>query len=188
MSEENVIAPVITQAGINKTMLAANAGMKAKVTHVALGDGNLVGGVRNGYTPAGTETALAHEFARYQIGSAENLSGNEVALSVLCDGAAQGWVREIGYFLEDGTLFAIWSAPNTALFYKQAGVPMASVLTIALYGLPANSVQMIVGAPSVNFTIIQPLANNANAIMRILRRLTETEVNMHTPTILKIWS
>lgn len=96
MSEENVIAPVITQVGINKTMLAVNAGMKAKVTHVALGDGKLVGATRNGYAPTGTETALVHEFGRYQIGSSENLSGNEVALSVLCDGAAQGWVREIG--------------------------------------------------------------------------------------------
>ena len=180
---ENVIAPVITQAGINKTMLAVNAGMKANVTHVALGDGKLVGGVRDGYTPAGTETALAHEFARYQIGSAENLSGNEVALSVLCDGAAQGWVREIGYFLDDGTLFAIWSAPNTAMFYKQTGVPMASVLTIALFGLPANSVQMIVGAPSVNLTIVGPFAGLSAELIRIQRRLVASEVARLTPAI-----
>lgn len=184
---ERVISPVITQAGIAATMAAVNSGMKVRLTHVALGAGKLVGAVRTGYAPTGTETALAYEFGRYQIGQSENLSGNEIALSVLCDGPAQGWVKEIGYFTDDNTLFAVWSEPTAALFYKQNGVPMASVFTLALFGLPADSVQMIVGAPSVNLTIIGAFAGLTAELTRLQRRAIETEIARLSPSITGKW-
>lgn len=194
---ELILQPVITRAGTIAAMTASNAGIKAKVAQIAIGSGRVTPGAlgdgRNGYEPTGAETALVSEFARYPIGNVEQLAENEVLISALCDGAAAGRVREIGFLLDNGSLFAVWSAaPPTAatdmaLFEKTANVPMALALTLALYGLPANSVQMIVGAPSVNISIAGPFSILAAELIRLQRRATETEKERVLPIIQGTW-
>jgi hypothetical protein len=194
---ELILQPVITRAGTMAAMSASNAGIKAQIATVAIGSGRVTPGAlgdgRNGYDPSGAETALASEFARYPIGSVEQLADNEVLISVLCDGVAAGRVREIGYFLADGTLFALWSsAPpasttDMALFEKSSNVPMALALTLALYGLPSNSVTMIVGAPSVTLTIVGPFASLSAEVLRLQSRALTSDVERYSTSIQSTW-
>ena len=119
---------VITQAGLNA---AVSAGVKIEITHIAVGT--------SGYTPTRSRKALASEVARVQIAGGEQVSENQWHVTAdFTEGEFAA--REVGFFLSDGTLFAVWSHPTNVLFYKTALGRVAQGFDLTLEGVPAENI------------------------------------------------
>ncbi|ONF43274.1 hypothetical protein BTO32_11350 [Marinobacter lutaoensis] len=135
--------PVITQAGITAVFNATHSGLQANIVEVALGD--------QGWSPEASATALKREKRRIPISNGNRLSDNQIHITAIEDGQLAYWVREIGFYLDDGTLLAIWSHPSQPLAYKAAGVDLLLAFDLALSALPADSVKVI-GTGGVNLS------------------------------------
>lgn len=115
------IRPKITAAGLAAAFNAQNTGLAANITHVAFGDGD-----GSSYTPTGAETELANELGRAPVGGGEKDGPSQVLLQGALGDGAEFWIREVGFILEDGTLFALWSeiqenGDDTLMAFKKEG-------------------------------------------------------------------
>lgn len=172
---ERVLTAKLTRAGMRALFNATNTGMRLDLSHIAVGT--------SGYVPAGTETALVTEVSRAAIGGGDYLSDFEIMVSGLFTDATAGWVNEIGVFTSTGVLFALWSEVGAPVVYKTANVPLALGLTLAVGDVPPGSLNIIVGAPSVNITIAGPFSTLAAELIRLQRRAIESEVARLMPLI-----
>lgn len=101
---------MVTDAGLAKAIDADAQGISVKITQVALGS--------VGYEPEPSATALQNEFIRVDVSGGEKVASNQIHLTATFDGKAEIEAREIGFFLEDGTLFAVESDPSSIAVYK----------------------------------------------------------------------
>ena len=177
------LVPKITDGGLRALINAQNDGLEARISHVALGDAK-----GTGYVPTGGETALRRERVRVPIGGGERISPHERRVEAIVDGGPSFWVREVGFVLEDGTLFAVWSDPDTPLAYKTAGVPLALAYYLALQGVPPDSVNITISGPTVNLTVDGPIIALATSVIALQRRVVATEVARLTPEIEAMWA
>ncbi|WP_321446901.1 phage tail protein [uncultured Cohaesibacter sp.] len=130
MTEMTAINVTLTVAGLRAVFAAANDGLSAKITHVALGTSK--------YTPTGAETALKAEQARIDVAGGRYIDDYNIEISALLDTATGFTVAEIGLILEDGTLLGVWSDADTPLATYTAGVPIAFGCRLAISQLPAD--------------------------------------------------
>ncbi|HRD79045.1 MAG TPA: phage tail protein [Hyphomicrobiaceae bacterium] len=180
---ERVLTAKITRAGMRALFNATNTGVQLDLSHMAIGNG-----IANaGYTPNGNEVALGGEFARVEIGSGDYLGDYEIMVTGLFSDATAGWANEVGIFTSTGVLFAVWSEPAAPIAYKTANVPFVLALTLALGDVPPGSINIIVGAPSVNIMIVGPFAVISAEIIRLQRRMVESENARLTPIINSTW-
>jgi len=175
------LVPKITDAGLRAIINAQADGLEARISHVALGDAK-------GYVPSGSETALRRERVRVPIGGGERIAPHELRVEAIVDDGPSFWVREVGFVLEDGTLFAVWSDPDTPLAYKTAGVPLALAYYLALQGVPPDSVNITISGPTVNLTVDGPIIALAASVIALQRRVVATEVARLTPEIEAMWA
>jgi hypothetical protein len=119
MSE--TLIPKITDAGIQACFNAYNSGLQAKITHIGLGD--------ESYTPSSEQTQLVNEIQRVIIADGERVSPQQIHVTGVASGEDEYWVKEIGFFLEDGTLLAVWSDNNplSTLTYSRVGASDGTV-------------------------------------------------------------
>ena len=122
----------VTQAGLNKAINASLSGISLKITHVALGS--------SGYNPTTTRTSLSTEIERVPVSGAANASGNQIHLTAVFDSNQQYIAREVGFFLEDGTLFAVDSHPSDILVYKSSNSVVIEAFDLILDVVPPNSI------------------------------------------------
>ena len=108
--------PILTDAGLAALRNADATGIAAKIAHGALGD---VGG-----TPVAAVQALQNERLRVACFSGGVTGNRQITLTAnVAAGTPEFFVKEIGFFLEDGTLFAFWSHPEQALGYRSQTTP-----------------------------------------------------------------
>lgn len=176
------LTPVLTNAGMRALLNASNTGVEAAIAEIAFGDGN-----GSGYAPQANRTALIRERARIAVGGGERVANSEVEVQALLDTGPSFWIREVGFVLDDGTFLAVWSDPDTPLAYKTAGVPLAVSYNLALAGIPPGSLTLNVTGPSVNLTIIGPIALLSAEIVRAHRLGISAERQRATPIIQKVW-
>ena len=157
----DTLTPVITDVGLAAVFNAQHNGLQAQITHIALGDA--------GWKPDTTATALRQEKQRIPA-SGEAVSATQLHITGLENGDTSYWIREIGFYLSDGTLFAIKSHETQPMAYKTAGVDVTIAFDLVLTALPANSVVI---DTSSGFSI--PLATSSQR--GIIRIATQTEVN-----------
>ncbi|MBK9083236.1 MAG: phage tail protein [Rhizobiales bacterium] len=132
MSAIRALNPVLTRAGMRAIFSKSDDGLAARITHVAFGDRR--------YEPIGAETALRRERARLPVLGGKYLSDYVIELVALLDADTAFEVAEMGVFLEDGTLLAVWSDADTPLAYFQPGVPIAVSYVLGVSALPPGSV------------------------------------------------
>lgn len=126
------LIPVITQAGLAAVFNATNDGLTARITHIGLGSER--------YKPDPSATSLQRERRRIAIADGERVSDHQIHLTGVVDGnGAEFWVHEVGFFLEDGTLLAVWADTNP-LAYLSNAVPLLLAFDLRLDALPAESV------------------------------------------------
>lgn len=127
------LIPVITNAGLSAAFTADNTGIAGKITHIALGD--------VGRTPSKTETKLKNELLRIPIADGQRLGDFQIHLTALADTGPAFWVREVGFILEDGTLFALWSDTNPLAYKSEGGVvPLLLAFDLVLSAIPAGTI------------------------------------------------
>lgn len=104
---------VITNAGLAALVNAEQSGTNAiKITSVQFGTGK--------YTPSATQTALQASFKTLTTIAGGATGDNVIHLEVTDSGTETYTVYEYGLFLEDGTLFGVYSQ-NTPIISKAAG-------------------------------------------------------------------
>ncbi|WP_070087224.1 phage tail-collar fiber domain-containing protein [Pseudomonas sp. NBRC 111122] len=151
------LQPVITKAGLAAILTATKTGLAAEISHIALGS--------QAYTPSAEQKTLRNEVARYPISSGEKLSSTLLHLTAVADGATAYWVKEVGIFLKDGTLLAVWSHLTEALAYKAANIDLLLAYDLSLAALPADSVTIVSSAAGLNLTLAGPLAALSTALI-----------------------
>jgi len=163
------LQPVITKAGLSAVWRKDKTGLAAQITHVVIGT--------EGYTPVNTQTALRKQVAVYPISDGETLSSTLLHVTAVADGPQAIWVREIGYLLSDGTLFAVWSHPTDVLAYKPAENKLLLAYDLSLTALPPDSVTITSTGAGLNLTLSEELAALATAsIADMLRGLEQQDV------------
>jgi len=122
---------VITQTGLDKAISAAASGVQLQITHIAAGTA--------GYSADRTRTALSAEVDRVMVSGGNNVSATQIHLT---SEFKQGeyTCRELGFFLADGTLFAVTSHPTNAIFYKTTANTVVQAFDLVLDALPQGSV------------------------------------------------
>lgn len=125
------LIPIITQSGLQAVLNATHDGLQAKITEIAVGEG--------AWSPTESATALKQEQHRIPVSNGRRLQPTQLHITAVDSGNKAFWVREVGFYLEDGTLFAIWSHPTQALAWKAAGVDLLLAFDLMLSALPADS-------------------------------------------------
>lgn len=156
------LLPTITEAGLNAIWRASNDGVSAQITHIALGDA--------AYTPNQGMTRLQSERARYPVADGKRLTSRQIHLTALADGNAEFWVREVGFYLADGTCLAIWSDPAKPLAYKAGGVDLLLAYDLTLSAVPADSVTVQSTGAGLNLAMAEELAALAVAQISEMQR------------------
>lgn len=158
----NALQPVITQAGWQAAILAENAELKIVIDSIALGD--------KSYTVTGDETELQHECARVAIAQSAAITAQQLQLTALVTGNDEYWVREIGIYLEEGTLFALWSDPANPLAYKAQNVDLVLTLDLVLTALPSDNITVITQGTAAPLSMAREFAMLATTCIDTLRR------------------
>lgn len=162
------LQPVITTAGLAAIWRADNKGIAAEITHIGLGT--------TGYAPNKTQTALRTRKGLYPISDGQKLSSTLLHLTAVADDELEYWVREVGFYLADGTLLAVWSDPSAALAYKSAAAQLLLAYDLSLSALPADSVTITSTGAGLNLSLAEPLAAQAKAmIAEQLRNLQQQD-------------
>ena len=126
------MALTVTQVGLNKAVQASQGGISLQITHVGLGT--------QGYVPNKNMTALKNEVARVLIAGGENVASDQVHLTALFDGDEEITAYEIGFYLSDGTLFAVDSDPDNVLVYKHSTAKVVEAFDLILDAVPPDSI------------------------------------------------
>ncbi|SDI10291.1 hypothetical protein SAMN04488136_1648 [Vibrio xiamenensis] len=135
----------ITTLGLAAAIKAKENGIKAVLKWVSVGDA--------AYTPSKAQKVLQSEKARVEFGEFKDLSGTSIQAAAKFSGDDEYAIREIGFWLDDGTLFGVISAPDTTLNYKAAGAHCIQPFTLNLSALPTDAVTVEVGTENLNILI-----------------------------------
>lgn len=156
------LQPLITKVGLAAIWNATSTGVQAEIAYIGLGS--------QGYTPTADQKALRAQVVKYPISGGEKLSSSLIHITALADDDKAFWVREVGIYFADGTLFAVWSSPDTPLTYKAAGTELLMAYDLSLEALPADSVTIVSTATGLNLTLAAPLAAQATALVAEMMR------------------
>lgn len=147
-----MVQMIITQAGrqalINSEEIGTNA---VKISRIAVGTGK--------YTPSETQTALQAEIKRLPIKEGGSNGDNSIHVAYQDETEDAYSIYEFGLFLEDGTLFAIYSSQEIILQKTGAGLAILAV-DIALENV--NVEQITFG--DVSFTVAAATTSNAGVL------------------------
>jgi hypothetical protein len=137
------LSPVLTSAGLAAVAAAHGQGLQAKITHIALGDGGYA--IRYpSDTPLATaqaRTVMQSEQVRVGVYAGAVPGPQQIVVEARIDaGKPNFWVKEVGFFLDDGTLFAIWSSDTLNLGFRGDLVPWVFRFALAWTQLPDNAV------------------------------------------------
>ena len=144
------VTPVITTAGLNAIFNDQHSGLKSTISQIAIGDA--------GYTPSADQTELRAEKVRVTARAAREIIPRQLRVEALLDGPEELWIREIGFWLDNGVLLAVWSDPDTPLAYKSASTDLLLALDLAIDALPPDQITVQSSGPDYNMYLADPLA------------------------------
>lgn len=159
------LSPIITAAGWQAITRASDADLKIAIQEIALGS--------QGSPVTGDETALKNEQARVAIAETTTLTPQQVQLTALVTGLQEYWIYEIGIYLTDGTLFALWSDAQTPLAYKAKNVDMVLTLDLMLSALPSEQITFITTNAITTLSYAKEFAQIATICIDTMRRQIE---------------
>jgi len=161
------LQPLITDAGLQAAFNASSTGFAAEITHIGLGTGS--------YVPTANQTGLTNEKLRVPIADGKMLDVKQLHVTAIANDAQNFWVKEVGFFLADGTLLAVWSDTGISLAYKSANVGLLLAFDLALAALPANAITIVSTGASLNLNFATELAQLATASISNMTRHIQLE-------------
>ncbi|WJG23708.1 phage tail protein [Vibrio furnissii] len=131
---------LITHAGIAAAIRAGDLGIEYKITHISIGSA--------GYVPNAEQTALVAEIQKKAITRGALVAQGQLHFETVWDGEEEFEGKELGYWLEDGTLFAVDSRDGEVITYKRKNtvVTEACELNLAASTIENITVEML-GSP-----------------------------------------
>lgn len=160
MSDE--LKLVITKKGLDEVINAKAQGVAINLKWVSAGD--------RAYTPNENQTTLVNEIQRVEFGEYKKLDTNQIQAVAKFSGEDEYAIRELGFWLESGTLFGVISAADTTLNYKAANGHAIQPITLNLSALPTDSVSVVVGTENLNILIDDDFAKMATAQINTMHR------------------
>ncbi|ROS05674.1 tail-collar fiber protein [Sinobacterium caligoides] len=138
-----IIQPLITKAGITAMINAQENGFKVKITHVGVGDG-----VPGGYKALDTQASLKSELHRVEVSGGELIGSkhNQLHITAIVNERSGNPpnhnydIYEVGFYLSDGTLFAIYASEQDKIAQKVLGTDFLLAFDITLSGVSADAV------------------------------------------------
>lgn len=115
---------VITNAGLSASIEAGNLGIEYTISHISIGT--------KGYTPDKEQTELKQEILRKPITRGVIVAPGQLHFETVWDGDETFEGKELGYWLDNGTLFAIDSRDGEVITYKQKDTVVTEVCTLNL--------------------------------------------------------
>ena len=165
------LSPIITEAGLQAVFNASDTGLEVTISEIALGDEGYVVEVNS--DGRAIQDALVNEQERVNVAGGKRVDPYQINVSFVADSAMQYWVRELGFYLDDGTLFAIWSDAETPLAWKGAGSELLAGLEIVLTTLPADVVNVQSSDVSLELTLSTEMTQIGSAILDLQRMQTD---------------
>jgi len=169
MAEEIKLIPITTTAGLQKFFQVSGLPeVKLKLTHIGFGDA--------GYTPDRNQTSLKHEIIRVPISSGKVFpTDGYMDLSALIpEDAPEFWIREIGWYLEDGTLAFVWSHPEVPIAWKNKNLKLLAGISVRVTDVPLDKIEIVESNPDLRLLyteeflqISQMLTNHEVAIVAV---------------------
>ncbi|EOC1797797.1 tail fiber protein [Vibrio fluvialis] len=131
---------LITHAGIAAAIRAGDLGIEYRITHISIGSA--------GYVPNPEQTALVAEIQKKAITRGALVAQGQLHFETVWDGDEEFEGKELGYWLEDGTLFAVDSRDGEVITYKRKNtvVTEACELNLAASTIENITVEML-GSP-----------------------------------------
>jgi hypothetical protein len=143
---ELALLPAFTSAGLAAIAAAHGQGLSLKITALAFGDTAYDVRDGNGVPLAAARARVALENERVRVGVA---AGNAVTVnSILVVGEVPAalpefWIKEVGFFAEDGTLVAVWSMADQTLGWRGANAPWLFKFVLSWSDLPPNAITVV---------------------------------------------
>jgi len=175
MAEEIKLIPITTTAGLQKFFQVSGLPeVKLKLTHIGFGD--------SGYTPDKNQTSLKKEIIRIPISSGKVFpSDGYMDLSALIpEDVPEFWIREIGWYLEDGTLAFVWSHPEVPIAWKNKNLKLLAGISVRITDVPLDKIEIVESNPDLKLLyteefmqISQILTNHETAIVAVKDKADE---------------
>lgn len=135
----------ITRKGLEECVSAKTRGIELPLKWVSIGDVS--------YTPSKEQTTLVNERARAEFSQYVDIGFNQIKAAAKFSGPDEISIREIGFWLESGTLLGVISAPDTLLNYKAKNGHCIQPFTLDLSALPSDTVTIVVGVENLNILL-----------------------------------
>lgn len=154
MSE--TFTPLVTKAGFAAAMAASAGGFAVNITHVAVGSSGYV--VQTNSSGKATQTALFGERQRVEVQDARDVGNGQTDISFVVEGPGDYFIKELGFYLEDGTLFAIASDPDQGLIWKSSLSRAAIALELVFEAVDPGSVTIVAAGPPLQLLMTKEIA------------------------------
>ncbi|WP_243032917.1 phage tail-collar fiber domain-containing protein [Vibrio cincinnatiensis] len=158
-------AVTITSHGLAELISAKEQGLKGRLKWMSFGD--------RSYMPTTAQKKLQNEIDRVTISEYVDVGTAALKMIAKVESSKEYPVREIGFWLDTGTLLGVISVPNKVLNYKTPATALIQIFTLDLSALPANSVEVVVGIENLNILIDTQMMSDAVAFCR--SQLTQTK-------------
>ena len=175
------LIPKLTKQGLKALFDAQQKQIKVKITHIAFGEG--------AYKPTGFETSLKDEKVRVPVLSAQirpDLGMIDFSTIIPRD-SEQFWVREIGFFDENGTLIFIWSDTDIIIGQKTQFTTLLEGLRVYITEADIGLIEVVEAQPDIKLLYFEEFLSTANAvvnlsnsILRINSQLFEAQKEIET--------
>ncbi len=126
------------------------------ITHVAVGSSGYV--VPTNGNGKATQTVLFGERQRVEIQDAREVGNGQTDISFVVEGAGDYFIKEVGFFLDDGTLFAIASHPTQGLIWKSSISRAAIALELVLEAVDPSSINIVAAGPPLQLLLTKEIA------------------------------
>jgi len=89
-------------------------------------------------------------------------------------------VKEVGFYLADGTLFAVWSDPAQVLAYKTANVDLLLAFDLTIAAVPEGSITVQGTGQNLSLYYAEELARMATAHLTTMHTQIQLETRIKT--------
>lgn len=147
LSNSQKFKTVTTNLGRNAVAMAHATGTSIKLTHMAVGDGS-----GQSIEPNSAMTKLVHEVYRGQINDIvinKDVEGEFTAELLIPQIVGGFFIREVGLFFEDGTMFAIGNTPLTEKTDLQSGAATDLLVRMIIRVLDAGTIEIFIDPAQV---------------------------------------
>lgn len=143
---ELALLPAFTSAGLAAIAAAHGQGLSLKITHLAFGD--TAYDVRDGdgvpLAAGRARVALENERVRVAVAAGNAVTPNSILVVGEVPAAIpEFWIKEVGFFAEDGTLVAVWSMADQTLGWRGANAPWLFKFVLSWSDLPPNAITVV---------------------------------------------